>query len=439
MKRILLGILVFIELIIVFFWWKSAGALLSSGSLPSISLAIGRLCGLQAVFFVLLQLMLIGRIKWVERWWGHDKLAHLHTQTGRLLLYSITAHFLLILSSYSAFSKINPVAQLFRFFASSDDLLNAFIAFVLFVVIALSSIFISRLKLKYEAWYFVHLFVYLAILLAYGHQLNGGSSFSNMLFAQFWISLYVFVLGNFVVFRFLKPTYTLFKHRFYVKSVTSDDAGDTIIVISGKNMEQFRRLPGQFMIFRFLDKKRFWQAHPFSLSWGTNNLDIRVTAKDSGDFTHELSSLKPGTPVYIDGPHGRFTPKDDEQKLLLIAGGIGITPIRSILETFAGVRDISFMYSNKLKSEVPLKKEIEDITKKNSIPAFFFYTEEKMVEKGEYADRINAQYIKNLVPDFKQREVYICGPKPFIEAISQDLEKNGVSSNKIHFEIFSFH
>jgi len=425
---------------ILYFWLKSSLPLLLSPDMSSILLAIGRIAGLTSVFLVLTQLLLIGRIKWIETLWGHDKLAKLHRSTGELLLYSIIIHFVCILVSYAGSAKTGLITLLVTFFDFYQDVFEAFIAFVMFVAIALSSIFIKRLRLKYETWYFIHLFVYLAIFFSYGHQLKIGGSLSDSQFALFWMALYVFVIANFVVFRFLRPTYFFMTHKFFVSRVVKGTSDETMIYISGKNMQNFKRLAGQFMIFRFLDRKRFWQAHPFSLSWDTSHHDIRITVKDSGDFTHEISGIQVGTPVFIDGPHGRFViPEGDTSKLLFIAGGIGITPIMSLLSEHAKNHDTVLLYSNKTQSAIPLKNEITEVSQKHGVKTIYFFTEETTVRAPHIAGRIDKMNINAQVKDVTKRVVYLCGPVGFMEAVKSALLELGVPEENIHYEVFSFH
>lgn len=439
-KNLLLGLYALNIAVIFFFWLQGSSILLASGDPSAILLAVARFAGLAAALCVLTQLLLIGRIKWIERVWGHEKLARYHRKNGRYILYLIITHATLILTSYSMTAQVSLVQQVKDFIEFYPDVLNALVAFVLFVTIAITSIYTKRLRLKYEMWYFIHLATYLAILFAFGHQQELGGTFVEINASTYWSGAYLFVIGNFVYFRVLSPVISFLRHGFYISQVESTTGNATSIYISGRNMDTLTREAGQFFIFRFLDRKRFWQAHPFSLSWGSAHPDIRISVKDSGDFTHEISGVKRGTRVYIDGPHGKFTMSNTTaNKVLYIAGGIGITPIRALLEDNVGIRDQVLLFSNKKRGEVPLLSEIQELSRKFKIPVHYFYSEENRATSTDFVGRIDSVSIKKLVPDVARREVFLCGPEAFMLAMKEALVSIGVPLKNIHFELFSFH
>lgn len=440
-KKGLLKSLWYLNLTVVLLFWFKEALPLFTADLASITLAFARLFGLLSVVFVLTQFLLIGRIMWIERVWGQDKIVKIHHKVGRYVLYFILLHGTFVAWSYSMTSGYGFFKQYLDFFANYSDTLNSFVAACLFIVVALLSIFFARLKLKYEVWYFIHLLVYAAILLAWGHQLKLGGTLQNPIFSTYWIALYVFVAVNFGYHRFVRILWSFNSHRFFVSRVVPEVGSATSIYIGGKDMENFKKKSGQFFILRFLDWNRYWQAHPFSLSWNALNKEIRVTVKDSGDFTHEIHGLKRGTPVLVDGPLGGFTIKDDtKSKLLFIAGGIGITPINALFGANSSSRDCVLLYSAKMRAELTLKDEVEESAKTSNSPVYYFLTEEKgKPNRNETMGRIDSSSIKKLVPDVKEREVFLCGPAPFMNAIVASLTELGVKPDLIHFEEFSLH
>jgi predicted ferric reductase len=189
-------------------------------------------------------------------------------------------------------------------------------------------------------------------------------------------------------------------------------------------MENYHVLPGQFMKFNFLTPKFWYQSHPFSLSKMANG-NLRITPKNSGDFTSEIPNLKSGTRVIIDGPYGTFTRnRIKSNKVLFIAGGIGITPIRALIEELAQEKDIVLLYSVKTESEIIFKKELA----KFKFPIKYVITEKE--------GHLDGTKISKLVSDVKERDVMICGPVPMIDAIKEALVSLGVPENNIHFEKF---
>src|SRR3990167_1112601 len=318
MKRpVVLGFLLINFFIICAFWWNGSGQLLTR-SLGNALIALGRLSGLLAVYFVLLQVLLIGRSVWIEKTFGLDKLSQVHRLNGKFALFFILLHPFLLTIGYSIATRVNPVDQFLSFVTSYEAVLQAGLEVILFVIIVFTSLYIVRSKLKYEIWYFIHLFTYLAILLAFAHQLKNGKDFlTNSLFTYYWYGLYIFVFGNHLIFRFTRPVYLFAKHRFYVEKVIRETPDAVSIYISGKNLQDFKIDPGQFMFLRFLAKNFWWQSHPFSLSQIPNDKNLRVTIKNSGDFTSTVDRIRAKTPVVIDGPYGIFTEKKAKSNKIL--------------------------------------------------------------------------------------------------------------------------
>ncbi|MFA6427734.1 MAG: ferredoxin reductase family protein [Candidatus Magasanikbacteria bacterium] len=439
MKKSLLPLFIIFNLLIIFyFWFVGSGDLILSGNTEQILLSLGRLSGLLAVFFVLLQLILIGRLSWVECVFGMDKLSRLHHWNGIIAFGFIITHPILLGLSYARFNEVSFFQQLVDFTFRWEEVGGAVLGTLLFAVIVISSMVAGLRKVKYEFWFWVHFTVYLAILLVFEHEIEVGGDFVGQpLFVAYWYALYAFAIGNLVLFRFVRPAYYFYTHRFYVDKVVRETASTVSIYIKGRKMDQFKIEAGQFMIFRFLDAKRWWQAHPFSLSCAPNDEYLRITVKNVGDFTSEISGVKVGTPVLVDGPHGIFTKKvARSNKLLFVAGGVGITPIRSLVEQMAQEkRELTLVYSNKYSSDIVFFSELELLAEQYHFELYHVLSDDHAWQglKG----RIHIDMLKQLVNDVDERDVYVCGPPAMMESVINILQKMFVSKQRIHFEKFS--
>jgi predicted ferric reductase len=240
--------------VIVGFWFLGSGALIGAGMSDNF-LAFGRLYGLLAVFFALCQFILMGRTVWIERAFGLDRLSRVHRINGYFTFVFILLHVICILIAYSLRSGYSLIDQFIRFVLYYDDLWQAVVSFLLFSLVVGLSIAIARRRFRYEVWYAVHLTTYLAIVLAFGHQLELGGDFSHDLFVMYWYGLYAFVAVNVLLFRFLVPAYRFFFHRFVVDRLVSETHDSTSVYISGRFLSRLSVLPGQFFIFRFLRRK----------------------------------------------------------------------------------------------------------------------------------------------------------------------------------------
>ncbi len=435
MKKIFAYGLFIVNLAIIFgFWWQYSGAFFDEGT-AGIFIALGRVFALLAVYFVLMQFVFIGRSVWLEQTFGLDKLTRIHHLNGILSIFFIVLHPLFITIGYASANKSSFISQ-FLNLLNYGDVFEAFLGLLLFAGVVIISINIVRKKLKYETWYLTHLATYFAILFAWGHQLELGQDFlNNPLFKYYWYLLYLTVFGNLIFWRFLRPLFRFYRHRFFVRRLEKETDSAVSIYISGKDMEKFQIKPGQFMIFRFLSKNLFWQAHPFSLSYAPKNNELRITVKSSGDFTSQIKDLAVGTPVFIDGPYGTFTEKAARRdKFLFIAAGVGITPIRSMIESIAKNKDSVLVYGNKTEKDTIFKIELDKLSVEHNFPIHYVMSEDKDF-KGERG-RIAAELVKKLVPDFKDREIYICGPKNMMFDLRKGLKETGVNPQNIHFELF---
>lgn len=435
-RKWLLYLFLFLNLaVILYFWTEGSGGLLARGSANTL-IAFGRLAGLLTVLAVMLQIVAIGRVRWLEPVFGLDRLSRFHHYNGVSLVCFLVLHPLLLAAGHGMNSELSMIAQLVAFLDQYDDIIGAIFGLFVFLFVAFYSVLIRRGRWNYEFWYLTHLTVYAAVALAFGHQLEAGGDFlRSRPFSAYWLALYVFAFGNLLVFRFLKPLWMFLRHDFTVTKVVSEAGDATSVYIGGKELESFQARPGQFAIFRFLSPGQWWwQAHPFSISKKSNGEHLRITVKAVGDYTKEFSKLTPGTKVIIDGPHGVFTAdRAKKRKFLLIAGGIGITPIRAMLDDLAG-KDVVLLYGNRRRTEAVFTAELDGLAR-TGLTVHHVISDDPSFE-GEKG-RIDKERIARLVPDARDREVFLCGPVPMMDQLRVALEQLGVPKQSVHYEKFS--
>lgn len=419
---------------LIVFWWSYSGRLMDTNPL----LALGRLSGLLLSFAALLQVFLIGRVAWVERSFGFDRLVKLHRVVGYSIAAFLLAHPILLSLAYGKMTGKSFWTQTLAFVSNFEDVFAATVAFFLFISVIVLSIAIVRKKLSYETWYVTHLFVYAAIALAFSHQTAIGGDLRRQPFLIYWYALHIFTFGNLLLFRFAKPAYQFFKYRFTVRSVEAESGEANSVYIEGKNLADFKFKSGQFLKLRFLAKKIWREEHPFSISSAPNGEYVRVTIKELGDFTSEVGNILPGTKVLIDGPHGLFTSEESKKdKTLFIAGGVGITPIFPLLSEFREKgKDVALIFCNKNVAGTIFKKEIDELSAKYNFPVYYVMSDDPSWtgEKG----RLDAAKIARLVPDINKREAYVCGPAPMMKSALKNLTALGVSENDLHYEEFAY-
>jgi predicted ferric reductase len=425
-------------MVIGYFWSRDGLPEAISGDLVTMLHAVGRLCGLLATYCALTQFVLMGRVGWLEPIFGLDRLAVFHRRNGVATISFILAHSSLIVLTH-------PLLQ------GSTDFLGvitlpyvwlAATAEVLFIATVGMSIYIVRKHLKFETWYSVHLLNYLAIALVPWHQLtNGGDFLTQPNFATYWIALYVFAALNIIFWRFGMTAIKYWRHKFVVDRVVKETATATSVYIRAKNLGKFHAKGGQFVLVRFLAKPFVWQEHPFSLSRMPDGETLRLTIRQLGDFTNMIPGLKPGTKVSVTGPYGAFTHELQlTQKIVYIVGGIGITPIRSMIEDQARRREIGnsvLLYGNRTKADTIFLEELTKLGSEIDMPIHNILSDQKGY-KGEVGF-VDIEKIMRLVPDVKERDVFLCGPPPMMWGIMDQLKAAGVPPEQIHYERFALH
>jgi predicted ferric reductase len=300
-----------------------------------------------------------------------------------------------------------------------------------------SSLVIVRRRLRYETWYFVHLYTYLAIALAFSHQIATGREFVGDPTARaYWQALYVATLAAVVVFRLGVPAWRNARHGLRVERVTEEAPGVVSLEIGGARLDALKARAGQFFSWRFLTREHWWQSHPYSLSAAPDGRRLRITVKEVGDFSGGLKDIRPGTRVVFDGPHGAFTAAARRRpRVALIAGGVGITPIRALLEDLPGdPGDITLVYRAAHEDDVILRAELEELSLRRGIDVHYVLGDHR--DPGA-AELLSAAHLGLLVPDIATRDVYVCGPPEMTDATGASLRLAGVPRRQVITERFA--
>lgn len=437
LRKILLYCLLLAGFIVILHFWYGNVLTRKAADQADLPQELGRLAALTAVYLLMVQVLLIGRVSWIERSFGLDRLTIIHHLNATLIISLLIAHPLLLTYGYAE-SEGRAFIDQYRELLTWQYVIFAAIGLGLLILIGAISYTPLKNRLKYEKWYSTHLFMYLVVLLTFPHQLVNGNDFSDSpALLYFWCGLYLFSLGNLVGFRFIKPLAAYARHHFTIERIERESDDVVSLYIGGAHMDRFTYEPGQFVMVRFLARSFWLEAHPFSLSLPPGGAHIRISIKNSGDFTARVPQLLPGTHVLIDGPHGVFTPRVcDGSKVLLMAGGIGITPIRAVSEAFiAAGKEVVLLYSTRKKGGIVFKEELDSLAAQANYTLHYVVSDEPSWagEKG----RIDKDMIIRLVPDAVQREVFVCGPPPMMMGLVNMLSSLGVEKNLIHYERFS--
>jgi predicted ferric reductase len=424
--------------VVVIGLWLRHGGLTNATGPGGTATAVGQLTGLLGAYAVLLELLLMARVPWLERYLGLDHLAVWHRWNGFAAVWLLVAHTVFITIGYGAANQQSFVGQTFDFVHHYADVLMAFVGLALFIAVAAASVRLARRTLRRETWYLVHLYAYLAVALGFAHQLAVGNDFSTDAVARaWWVALYVVVIASILVWRVGWPLWFNARHRLRVDRVEHEAPGVVSIYMNGRDVDRMDVRPGQFFLWRFLTADGWWKSHPFSLSAAPAKGRLRITVKDLGDHSAALQRVRRGTGVFAEGPYGTFTAeRRTRRKVLLVAGGIGITPLRSLLDALPGTPgDVTLLYRIVDDDDAVFRDELRDLAAARGIEFRLGVGPEI---GDDQTDRLGIPALRVMVPDVRERDCFACGPPGMIDAMRRRLRLLGVPKSQIHFERFEF-
>lgn len=392
---------------------------------------VGRFFGLHAALLMVCQLLLAARLPWLDRRIGMDRLTTWHRWTGMTLISFVVAHVVFIIGGFSVSSGMNPADQLVTFMDTLEGVVNAVIAVGLLLVVGFTSARFARRKLPYEVWHLLHLVTYAAILLAIGHQVVLGPSFQKSPEATtYWYTLYSVAFAALICGRILLPLWRNFRHKLVVTAVVRESENVASIYVSGRHLDKMPASAGQFFLWRFLTPNLWWQAHPFSLSAAPDGRGLRLTVKAVGKGSAALHHLRPGVRVFAEGPYGAFTTMHRTKPMtLLIAGGVGITPVRALLEEIGGHTVV--LYRARNQNDAVLAQELHQIAAAKGAVVRML-----VGPTAQGGPVFGPASLASMVPDIRERDIYVCGPPAMTEAVVDGLRSLGVPSSQVHAERF---
>jgi predicted ferric reductase len=428
-----------LNVVLIAVMWIRHGNLHELDTLAGTFTAAGQLAALYGTLGALIQLALISRSPYLDEVFGTDRLLWLHRWGGFATVWLLVGHLVFTTIGYGMGDGSGAVAEFVTFLTTYPFVLWSFVALCLFVVIAIVSVRRARRSLPYETWYGIHLLTYLAIALAFMHQLVVGTDFVHDPVARiYWIGLYVLTIGSLLVWRVGQPLALSLRHRFRVANVVAEGPGVVSIYLGGRDLDRLAVRAGQWFRFRFLTRSGWWRAHPFSISAAPNGRYLRITVKALGDHTRRLQEVRVGTWVLGEGPYGILTgARRTKGRVLLIAGGIGITPLRALLEELpARPGALTLIYRTSRPEDLVFRSEVDALAGMRRATVHYLVGRRGSPQMPN--DPLASPALRSLVPDIEQHDVFVCGPEPMMNAVHRALRKLRVPASQIHFERFAF-
>ena len=382
---------------------------------------------------MLIMVVLVARLPWLERAAGQDRLVRWHRRVSPWALGLIAAHVGLITLGYAQAAQTGAVREVWVLLTSYPDILAAFAGFGLLVLAGFTSVRIVRRRLRYETWWVVHLYLYLGIALASLHQVADGVSFiGHPLVRDLWILIWVATAGMVALFRVLLPIWRSLRHQLRIVAIRTEAPGVVSVICQGRRLDRLPVSGGQFLLWRFLARDMWWQAHPYSLSALPTERYLRITIKGLGDQSRAVARLQPGTRVAIEGPYGTFTSHASTcEAVLLIGAGVGVTPLRAMLEDLPNGTDVVVVLRASTVDDLIHRREVAELVYQRGGRLY-------EVVGPRHRVRFDAYTLSRIVPDIAARDVYVCGPGGFSSEVARIARRLRVSSEQIHIEAFGF-
>ena len=402
----------------------------------SVIATLSRLAALTGTYFAIIGIFFVARIPAIEKGVGHDRLVAWHRKLGPWSLYLIALHFLLVLISFAGQDQIPLYKELWSFLQTWPWMWPALVGLFLMLMAGITSYRKARAKMSYETWWIIHIYTYVAIAASFMHQvLNGQMFVGHPLNRLYWTLLYIAMAASVLTFRIGAPLLRSLRHNLVVEKVVIEGPGLVSIIMKGRNLHGLAAEGGQFFGWRFLARGHFLMSHPYSLSAAPSENYLRITVKDLGDHSRTVQHIKPGTRVFVEGPYGAFTAgRATQPHIVMVGGGVGITPIRAVMEEFKSGVEIDVFYRVSRAEDLILKDELDYLVAHSNGMVRVWYL---AGSRKEYP--MDAEFIRSYAPRAADSDFYICGPAALVETVRQAAADLGVPKNRFHDEDFAFH
>ncbi|WP_370288957.1 ferric reductase-like transmembrane domain-containing protein [Nocardioides sp.] len=436
------GLALWASLLLVTYWWVADGGVRSVTDLASLAMSAGRWTGLAGSVLLLAQVLLMARLPILEGPFGQDRLARLHRTIGFTSFSLVMVHLATITLGYAGGRLLATPGMLWDLTWSYPGMLLAAAGTLCLVMVVVTSVRAARKRLRYESWHLLHLYAYLGVGLALPHQLWTGEQFTaSPLRTAFWWTTWILAAGAVVVWRVLRPVAVNLRHALRVTSVVPEATGTWSIYVTGRRLDRLRAEPGQFFNWRFLGAPGASRAHPYSLSAAPDGQSLRITVAAAGDDSALTPAIRPGSRVLVEGPYGRLSPRARQaRKVAFIGAGVGMTPLRSLLEGLAYAPGEA-VYLERYHQQPLFAAEVDTIARERGASVVRLPGRRRAA--GSWLPPLSAPVddasaLLAWIPDVAERDVYVCGPAAWTDLVRGTLSRVGLPESRLHVENFEW-
>jgi len=384
-----------------------------------------------------LQFGLTARFRYVTEPWGEDVIYHFHRRISLIAVALVIAHPLILFAVRpELLVLLNSITAPWR---------ARFAALSLYSLIALvvTALWRVELKIRYETWHLSHIaLAIIAVMAGLLHMVGWGFYLVNPWKRALWIGMTIFWIGLLLYVRIVKPLFVL-RRAYRVLEVRKERGDTSTLVMLPEGHPGFRFTPGQFGWLTVWGSPFKITGHPFSFSSSAEVTDGRVemSIRNLGDFTSEIYKVPVGQRVYLDGPYGAFTIGNPADIHVLIAGGVGVTPMVSMIRTLADrgdKRPVILLYGSKDWESITFREELEALKARLNLTVIHVLRNPPDGWTGEQGYITAEIFKRHLPPPYADHEYFICGPAVMMDLIEEALGEMNVPMSKYHSERYSF-
>lgn len=424
--------------------WVGGGGLNGVSTLGELFTSVGRITGLISSALLLVQVLMMARVPVLEKAWGQDALTRGHRVIGFTSLTLMLAHVALITVGYAADTSVGVWGTFVDLVLTSPGMLLAAAGTLALLMVMVTSIRRARSRLRYESWHLLHLYAYLGAGLALPHQLWTGADFRSSTAATVtWWGLYAAAVGAVLAFRLMLPLWRSLRAPLRVQEVRDEGHGVTSVLVGGPGVARLNVRAGQFFQWRFLGSPGWTRGHPLSISAAPDGRTLRITAARVGDGTVRLAALSPGQRVLVEGPYGLLhAGVRTRRRVVLMASGIGITPMRGILDELdARPGEVTVIHRTHDRRSAVLAAELREAAQRRGA-AYLIVDGPRVPGRSSWlpqqaAHLSDAQALRELVPDIAEVDLFLCGSPGWLAAARRAALDCGLDPTHIHDERFA--
>jgi predicted ferric reductase len=387
-----------------------------------------------------LQFVLAARFVRATSTFGFDVVLQVHRQMTVLITVCILAHPIVLMIWDTRFlALLNVVTSPLR-------AKFAVLSVVLLLVLVATSMWRRRLGLSYEVWQVLHAALATGIVVTgLVHVLLIGYYVDEVWERALWIAYSAAFVAVVAWVRLLRPL-VRWRRRWRVSEVREQPGGHTVALelVDPRSYgpEGFRFRPGQFAWINASRLPFSMDYHPFSISSSAERTDaVEFTIKTERRWTRTVHDLVPGQTVYLDGPWGHFTlDRHEGPGFVFIGGGVGVTPLLSMLSTLADQEDPRPCWAvigNRSADQMIGYTELTALTERMNLTLVATLSGADETWEGRRG-RVDARLLDDVLPPHRHRlQYFMCGSDAMMDGVEAALRELGIPEDRVHSERFA--